>query len=69
VTAKLLISQTKMLLDKNMIEKGLFTPSFEELPLNRIVSDTVKIMQQQASLRKIQISYEALKKEQVIMMD
>jgi len=58
-----------MLLDKNMIEKGLFTPSFEELPLNRIVSDTVKIMQQQASLRKIQISYEALKKEQVIMMD
>jgi hypothetical protein len=46
VTSKLLISQTKMLLDKNMIEKGLFTPTFEELPINRIVTDAVKIMQQ-----------------------
>jgi hypothetical protein len=41
VSAKLLLSQTKMILDKNMIEKGLFTPAYEDAPFNRIVTDVV----------------------------
>lgn len=44
ITAKLLLSQTKMILDKNMIEKGLFTPAYEDTPFNRIVNDVVLIL-------------------------
>ena len=44
ITAKLILSQVKMLLDSNMLKNDLFTLSNEEVPINRIVEDAVQIM-------------------------
>ena len=43
-TSKLLLAQTKLLLDKNMLENDLFQPNFEVSPFNKTVSDIVKIL-------------------------
>jgi signal transduction histidine kinase len=34
MTAQLLLSQVKLLLDRNMLEKGIFTSNLEMLPFN-----------------------------------
>ena len=44
MTAKLILSHVKMLLDRNMLKKDLFTLSNEDVPINRIVEDAVQIM-------------------------
>jgi signal transduction histidine kinase len=44
ITAKLILSQVKMLLDRNMLKNDLFTLSNEDVPINRIVEDAVQIM-------------------------
>ena len=44
ITVKLILSQVKMLLDKNMLKNGLFALSNEDVPINRIVDDAVQIM-------------------------
>lgn len=43
-TSKLLLSQVKLLLDKNMIENDLFMPNLEIAPFNRTVSDAINIL-------------------------
>lgn len=44
-TSKLLLAQTKLLLDKNMLEHDLFTPIFEISPFNKTISDAVSILE------------------------
>lgn len=34
MTSQLLLSQVKLLLDRNMLEKGIFTSNLESLPFN-----------------------------------
>jgi two-component system sensor histidine kinase EvgS len=44
-----------MLLDKNLLEKGQFSPQLEHINLSKLVSETVAILQGQASLKNIEI--------------
>ena len=44
-TSKLLLAQTKLLLDKNMLEFDLFLPNIEISPLNKTISDSVRILE------------------------
>ena len=44
-TSILLLAQTKLLLDKNMLEHDLFVPNFEISPINKTVSDAVSILE------------------------
>ena len=44
-TAKLLLSQVKLLLDKNMLEHDMFQPNFEVSPVNKTVKDAIDILQ------------------------
>ena len=44
-TSKLLLAETKLLLDKNMLEHDLFIPNLEISPMNKTVSDAVSILE------------------------
>lgn len=44
MTAQLLLSQVKLLLDRNMLEKGIFTSNLEMLPFNQTISNVVKLL-------------------------
>jgi signal transduction histidine kinase len=44
MTAQLLLSQVKLLLDRNMLEKGIFTSNLEMLPFNETISNVVKLL-------------------------
>ena len=43
-TSKLLLSQVKLILDKNMLDNDLFAPNFEYYPLNKTISDVIDIL-------------------------
>ena len=43
-TAKLLLSQVKLTLDKNMIDNNAFTPNLEYYPLNKTIIDVMRIL-------------------------
>ena len=49
-TAKLLLSQVKLTLDKNMIDNNSFTPNYEYYPLNKTIIDVARILNGQAEL-------------------
>ena len=49
-TAKLLLSQVKLTLDKNMLDNNAFTPNFEYYPLNKTIIDVTRILNGQAAL-------------------
>jgi CO dehydrogenase/acetyl-CoA synthase delta subunit len=49
-TAKLLLSQVKLTLDKNMLDNNAFVPNFEYYPLNKTIIDVTRILDGQASL-------------------
>lgn len=44
LTAQLLLSQVKLLLDRNMLEKGIFTSNLEMLPFNKTISNVVQLL-------------------------
>ena len=69
VTAKLILSQTKMLLDRDMIVNDMFTLANEVVPINRIVADAVYIMNQLASVKSIKIKLKLLLEEFMISVD
>ena len=69
VTAKLLLSEVKLLLDQNMIQNEIFTLQFEHVPFNRIISDAVQIMSHQAGQKNIQIDYTPLPRELIVKID
>lgn len=54
-TTKLILSQVKLLLDKNMIEHDLFEPELTLSPLNKTVSSVIEILEKQADLQQIEI--------------
>ena len=49
-TAKLLLSQVKLTLDKNMIDNNAFTANYEYYPLNKTIIDVARILNGQAEL-------------------
>ena len=69
VTAKLLLSEVKLLLDKNMIQNEIFTLQYEHVPINRIISDAVQIMTHQAGQKSITIDYTPLPRELIVKID
>jgi hypothetical protein len=63
MTAQLLLSQVKLLLDRNMLEKGIFAPNLEMHPFNQTIKNVVSLLQRQAELQKIVISFIPLESE------
>jgi signal transduction histidine kinase len=56
-TSQLLLSQVKLLLDRNMLEKNIFVPNLEMHPFNATISNVVQLLQRQAELHKIIIAF------------
>ena len=44
MTAKLLLAEVKMLLDRNLMENNRFEPDYAEHPLNRVVADIIELL-------------------------
>lgn len=55
-TSKILLSQIKFLLDKNMLDMNAFTPQLEIISLKKILQDAVTISSGQAHLRSIKLN-------------
>ena len=68
-TAKLLLSQVKQTLDKNMLDNNSFTPNFEYYPLNKSIIDVTRILNGQAALQNISFKVSVPEKEVVILLD
>jgi signal transduction histidine kinase len=68
-TSKLLLSQIKLLLDKNMLDNDLFVPNYEFHSINISIAEVVDILQSQAKLQKIQIEIFALKEDFIVKID
>ena len=68
-TSKLLLSQVKQTLDKNMIDNNSFTPNFEYYPLNKTIIDVTKILNGQAALQNISFEVSVPEKEVVVLLD
>jgi hypothetical protein len=43
-TTKMLLSQVKQILDKNLLDNNSFTPNFQFFPLNQTIKDVTKIL-------------------------
>lgn len=56
-TAQLLLSQVKLLLDRNMLDRNIFIPNVEMHPFNATISNVVKILERQAELQQILIAF------------
>ena len=44
-TATLLLSQVKLLLDRNMLEKNIFVPNLESHSINNAINSVVRILE------------------------
>lgn len=53
-TSKILLSQVKLTLDKNMLDNGFFAPNFEVHPLKKTLVDVVDILRSQARMLGIE---------------
>lgn len=69
VTARLILSQVKILLDRNMIANNMFTLQNEDVPINRIVADAVSIMHHLAAVKDIKINFHSLAVEVIVRVD
>jgi hypothetical protein len=49
-TAQLLLSEVKLVLDKNMLDNNMFAPIYEFFPLKKTILEVVKILEAQAAL-------------------
>jgi len=65
----LLLSQVKLLLDRNMLERNIFQPSLAVHPVNFTIKNVVEILQRQAELQKISIIFVPLQEEHMLMID
>ncbi len=68
-TSKLLLSQVKLSLDKNMLDNGLFAPNFENHPLNKTITEVVDILRSQALLQGISFELIHPLKEVTVKLD
>jgi len=64
-----LLSQVKLLLDRNMLEKNIFVPNFEMHSINNTIISVVRILEQQAELQKIKLKYQKLDKDFIVKLD
>ena len=48
LTASLVLSQVKLMLDKSLLENDRFVANFQDCPINRVIADVVIIMSEQA---------------------
>ena len=64
-----MLSQVKLLLDRNMLEKNIFVPNFEMHSINNTIISVVRILEQQAELQKIKIKYQKLEKDFIVKLD
>ena len=69
LSSKLLLSQVKMNLDRSLLQKGRFEPNYSTCPLNRVVTDVVEIMRDQAAVKKIKLNLLPLRREVSIPLD
>ena len=51
LAARLILSQVKLMLDKNLIENDKFEGCYQDCPINRVVADTVAILKEQAATK------------------
>lgn len=68
-TAKLLLSQVKLTLDKNMLDNNAFTPNFEYYPLNKTIMDVASILNGQAALQQINFAVNVPSQEVTVLLD
>lgn len=68
-TLWLIMSQIKLLLDKNLIDKKFFTPSYEHFKLNTTIKNTVNILNGQAELQKMTIRCKLVSPDLVVRLD
>ena len=68
-TTQLLLSQVKLLLDRNMLEKNIFVPNLEMHSINNTINSVVRILEQQAELQHIKIKYQKLDKDVIVKID
>jgi signal transduction histidine kinase len=68
-TAKLLLSEVKQILDRNMLENNAFTPDYSYQPLNKTIIDVTRILQGQATLQKISFFVTAPEREVIVLLD
>ena len=69
MTAKLLLAEVKMLLDRNLMENNRFEPDYAEHPLNRVVADIIELLRFQAELKQVALKLVPLKKETIVRID
>jgi hypothetical protein len=69
MTAKLLLAEVKMLLDKNLMENNRFEPEYADHPLNRVVADIIELLKFQASLKQVKLKMIPLKSESIVKID
>lgn len=69
MTAKLLLAEVKMLLDKNLMENNRFEPDYADHPLNRVVADIIELLKFQASLKQVRLKMVPLKSETIVKID
>ncbi len=59
----------KLLLDRNMLEKNIFTPNQEMQPFNFTINNVVQILKRQAELQQITIEFKPLDTEVEVQID
>jgi len=68
-TAQLLLSEVKLVLDKNMLDNNMFTPIYEFFPLKKTILEVVKILEAQAALQDIKFEVSLPQKETTVLLD
>lgn len=68
-TTKLLMSQVKILLDKNLLDRDHFLPNIEPHSLNSIINETIEIMRTQSAIKHIQLLYNLFSGDIMLMID
>lgn len=69
MTAKLLLAEVKMLLDKNLMENNRFEADYAHHPLNRVVADIIELLRFQASLKQVRLKLIPLASETIVKID
>lgn len=68
-TSKLIHAQVNSLLDRNMMEKGLFCPNLLSISLVKLVKKTISILRAQAESMSLELCYSGPKHGQIVRVD
>lgn len=67
LTAQLVLSEVKMLLDNTLLENKRFEPDYSDCPINRVIADVVEIMRAQANMKQINLEFFPLRKSKLMV--